>query len=80
MSDADREQQLESQLAALCERNAAQAGEIERLSRKITELEQRLSQGSKNSSLPPSKDPPKQQAEATKMRADRRAEAKAERK
>ena len=60
--------------------NVKQAGEIERLSRKIAELEQRLNQGSKNSSLPPSNNSPSQQAEATKTRADRRAEAKAKRK
>lgn len=79
MPDPGRDQ-LEAELAALRAENAQQAGEIERLSRKITELEQRLSQGSKNSSLPPSSDSPKQQAEATKTRADRRAEAKAKRK
>ncbi|MHB8437520.1 MAG: IS66 family transposase [Acidimicrobiales bacterium] len=79
MSDTDREQ-LEAELEALRAENAQQAGEIERLTRKITELEQRLNQGSKNSSLPPSSDSPKQQAEATKTRADRRAEAKAKRK
>ncbi len=79
MPDPGRDQ-LEAELAALRAENAQQAGEIERLSRKITELEQRLSQGSKNSSLPPSSDSRKQQAEATKTRADRRAEAKAKRK
>jgi transposase len=79
MSDADREKHLESENEALRAEVAAQAGEIERLIRKITELEQRLNQGSKNSSLPPSADSPKQQAEATKTRAERRAEAKAKR-
>jgi transposase len=78
--DPDRERQLQTELEALRAENAQQADEIERLSRKITELEQRLSQGSTNSSLPPSSDSPKQQAEATKTRADRRAEAKAKRK
>jgi len=71
--DADREQHLEAE-------NASLRAEIEHLTRKITELEQRLNQGSKNSSLPPSSDSPKQQAEATKTRADRRAAAKAKRK
>ena len=80
MSDAGREQQLEAENEALREENAKQAGEIERLSVKIAELEQRLNQGSRNSSLPPSSDSPKQRAEATKTRADRRAEAKAKRK
>jgi transposase len=46
----------------------------------ITELEQRLDKGSKNSSVPPSADSPKKRAEATKTRADRRAEVKAKRK
>ena len=80
MSDADREEHLQAENEALRAENAKQAGEIERLSRKITELEQRVDQGSKNSSLPPSSDSPRQQAEATKTRADRRAEAKAKRK
>jgi len=80
VSDADREEHLQAENEALRAENAKQAGEIERLSRKITELEQRLDQGSKNSSLPPSSDSPRQQAEATKTRADRRAEAKAKRK
>jgi transposase len=79
VSDADREQ-LEAENEALRAQNAQQAGEIEHLTRKISELEQRLNQGSKNSSLPPSSDSPKQQAEATKTRADRRAAAKANRK
>jgi len=80
VSDADREEHLQAENEALRAENAKQAGEIERLSRKISELEQRLDQGSKNSSLPPSSDSPRQQAEATKTRADRRAEAKAKRK
>lgn len=79
MADVDREEHLQAENEALRVEVAAQAGEIERLSRKITELEQRLNQGSKNSSLPPSGDSPRQQAEATKTRADRRAEAKAKR-
>lgn len=80
MSDAGREQELQAEIEVLRAQNAKQAGEIERLTRKITELEQRLNQGSKNSSLPPSSDSPKQQAEATKTRSDRRAEARAKRK
>jgi len=78
--DADYEQQLEGENEALRAEVAAQAGEIERLTRQIIELEQRLNQGSKNSSLPPSSDSPKQQAEATKTRSDRRAAAKVRRK
>jgi hypothetical protein len=39
---------------ALRAQNAQQASETEHLTRRITELEQRLNQGSKNSSLPPS--------------------------
>jgi transposase len=76
MSDAERKQ-LEAENEVLRAQNAQLASEIERLSRKIAELEQRLNQGSKNSSLPPSSDSPKQAAEATKTRADRRAQAKA---
>ena len=41
---------------------------------------QRLDKGSKNSSLPPSADSPKNKAEATKTHAERRAETKAKRK
>ncbi len=78
MADADREQ-LEAENEVLRAQNAQQAGEIEYLTRKIAELEQRLNQGSKNSSLPPSSDSLKQAAEATKTRADRRAAAKANR-
>ncbi len=80
MSDADREQQLEGENAVLRAEVAAQAVEIEHLTRKVFELEQRLNLGSKNSALPPSKDSPKHQAEATKTRSDRRAAAKAKRK
>jgi len=78
MSDEDRER-LEAEIESLRERTAAQAGEIERLTRMVAELSRRLDKGSKNSSLPPSADSPKHQAEATKTRADRRAEAKAKR-
>lgn len=80
MSDTGREQHLQAENEALRSENAQQASEIEHLTRRITELEQRLNQGSKNSSLPPSSDSPGQRAEATKTRADRRAEAKAQRK
>jgi transposase len=80
VSDADREQHLSAEIEVLRAENAKQASEIGYLTRRITELEQCLNQGSKNSSLPPSSDLPKQQAEATKTRADRRAEAKAKRK
>ncbi len=78
MADAGGEQDLAAQNEALRATNAVQAVEIERLTRKIAELEERLNQGS-SSSLPPSADSPKQQADATKKRADRRAEAKAQR-
>ena len=46
----------------------------------IAELEARINQSSKNSSRPPSSDSPADQAEATKTRAERRAEAKEQRK
>lgn len=72
--------QLESQLVALRAQNASQAEEIERLTRKVAELEQLVKQSSKNSSRPPSSDSPKDRAEATSTRADRRAAAKAARK
>ncbi|MGC9156322.1 MAG: DUF6444 domain-containing protein [Ferrimicrobium sp.] len=61
----DREQP-QAGLEALRAENTQQASKIERLSRKITELKQRLNQGSENSSLPPSSDSPKRQAEGTK--------------
>lgn len=61
-------------LAALRAENAVLRAEIERLSAKILELEQRLSKGSQTSSLPPSLDRPAQKAEARKTRAERRAE------
>jgi len=80
VSDADREQQLQAENEALRAESVKQAGEIERLSRKITELEQRLNLGSKNSSRPSSSDSPRGQAEATMTRAERRAAAKEERK
>src|ERR1035437_8980997 len=78
MSDEDRER-LEAEIESLRELTAAQSVEIERLTRTVAELTQRLNRGSKNSSLPPSADSPKHQAEATKTRAGRRAEAKARR-
>jgi len=73
--------------AALRGENALLASEVEvvraensALARRIDELTQRLDKGSKNSSMPPSSDSIKHKAEATKTRADRRAEAKAKRK
>ena len=78
MSDEDREY-FEAENEALREQNAAQAAEIERLTRMVVELTRRLDRGSKNSSSPPSADSPKHQAEATKTRAERRAEAKVKR-
>jgi transposase len=79
MSDEDRER-LEAENEALREQVTTQAVEIERLTRMVDELTKRLDQGSKNSSSPPSADSPRHQAEATKTRAERRAEAKANRK
>jgi transposase len=78
MSDMDRER-LEAEVDALREQVAAQAVEIDRLTRMVAELTRRLDKGSKNSSSPPSADSPRHQAEATKTRAERRAEAKANR-
>ncbi|MGH8996783.1 MAG: IS66 family transposase [Acidimicrobiales bacterium] len=79
MSEEEHEN-LVAENEALREQNAAQSVEIERLTRMVAELTRRLDKGSMNSSLPPSADSPKHQAEATKTRADRRAEAKAKRK
>jgi len=78
MSEEGREH-LAAENEALREQNAAQSVEIERLTRMVDELTRRLDKGSKNSSSPPSADSPRQQAEATKTRAERRAEAKANR-
>ncbi|MGH8995334.1 MAG: IS66 family transposase [Acidimicrobiales bacterium] len=78
MSEPTRDQ-LATENAALRAQNASQAAEIERLIRKVAELEQLVNQSSKNSSMPPSSDSPKERAEATKTRADRRAAAKAAR-
>ncbi|MHB1713016.1 MAG: DUF6444 domain-containing protein [Acidimicrobiales bacterium] len=60
---------LNAAIASQSVRIASQAGEIGQLTRKVTELELRLNQGSKNSSFPPSSDKPKERAEATKTRA-----------
>jgi transposase/regulator of replication initiation timing len=60
--------------------NTGLAGEVERLTRRVDELTHRLDKGSKNSSRPPSSDSIKHKAEASKTRAQRRAEAKAKRK
>jgi transposase len=79
MSETTREQ-LEAQIEALRAQGAAQAAEIERLTRLVADLKTRLDKSSKNSSLPPSSDSPKDRAEATKTRAERRAEAKEQRK
>jgi len=76
MSDDHRER-LEAEAEALRVQVAAQAAEIERLTRVVAELSRRLDKGSKNSSSPPSADSPKHQAEATKTRAERRVESKA---
>lgn len=78
MADEDRDR-LEAEVETLRERNATQAVEINRLTRMVDELTRKLDKGSKNSSSPPSADSPRHQAEATKTRAERRAEAKAKR-
>src|SRR5664280_3923503 len=65
MSEEGREH-LEAENEALREQNAAQAAEIERLTRMVDELTRRLDKGSKNSSIPPSADSPRHQAEATR--------------
>jgi transposase len=78
MSDAEREQ-LEAEVAGLRDENATLTGEVARLTRRVDELTRLIGKGSKNSSAPPSSDSPKNKAEATKTRADRRAEAKAKR-
>ena len=80
MSDSEREKILEAEIEQPYAAGVRQLHEVERLTRKISELEQRLNQGSKNSSMPPSSDSPGQRAEATKKRSDRRAEDKARRK
>jgi len=83
MSDPNREGLLEAENEALRAENAALAVEVESvraenadLTRRVDELSRRLDKGSKNSSMPPSSDSPKNKAEATNTRADRRAEAK----
>lgn len=53
--------------------NVLLSAEIERLSEKITELEQRLSKGSSDSSLPPSLDRPGHKAQARQNRGAPRA-------
>jgi len=45
-------------LVALSERVAAQDAQIARLSARVEDLERRLNRNSRNSSLPPSQDPP----------------------
>ena len=45
-------------LLALSERIAAQDAQIARLTARMEELERRLNRSSRNSSLPPSQDPP----------------------
>ncbi len=71
---------LASDNATLRAENASFAAEVDVLTRRIDELTQRVGKSSKNSSMPPSSDSPKHKAEATKTRAERRAEAKAKRK
>lgn len=65
---------------ALAAENRALRGEIERLTRRIAELERKLGKSSQNSSLPPSSDSPGKAADATKTRTERRAEDKRARK
>ena len=78
MSETEREH-LEAENEALRADNATLTGEVARLTRRVDELTRLMGKGSKNSSAPPSSDSPKNRAEATKTRADRRAEAKAKR-
>ena len=78
MSETEREQR-EAEVAELRVQNAALLGEVDRLTRRVDELTRLMGKGSKNSSAPPSSDSPRNKAEATKTRADRRAEAKAKR-
>ena len=65
---------------ALREENDALKAQIEEQGLKIAELEKRLGKSAQNSSLPPSSDSPGKRAEATKTRAERRAEEKRVRK
>jgi transposase len=60
--------------------NTALRAEVEHLTRKVAELEKRLGKSSQNSSMAPSSDTPGKRAEASKSRAERRAETKASRK
>jgi hypothetical protein len=86
MPDDDRGRSPESLLAentvwrqeikALWEDNGGLAGQVERLTRKVAELKSHLGKSSLNSSLLSSSDAPGKRAEATKTRAERRAEAK----
>ena len=78
MSDTEREQ-LEAEVSGLRVENAVLTGEVRRLTRRVDELTRLIGKGSKNSSAPPSSDSPRNKAEATKTRADRRAQAKAKR-
>jgi transposase len=80
VSDADRELGVAAEIEVLRAENTRQAKLIEFLTRRVSELEQRLNLGSRNSSLAPSSDSPKQQAEATKNRSERRAAEKEKRK
>ena len=79
MSDAERER-LVAENEELRAKSDALGAEIERLTQVVADLRARLEKSSKNSSLPPSSDSPKDRAEATKTRAERRAEAKEQRK
>jgi len=60
---APREHDLAAENERLREANEALRHEVEVLSAKVAELEARLSQSSRNSSLPPSQDSPKSRAE-----------------
>jgi transposase len=83
----DRERQLLAEIDALCKENealrasesalradnSALAATVEELKRRLGELEHRQ-KSSRSSSMPPSKDSPAAAAEATKSRAERRAD------
>jgi len=64
---------------ALRVENGAFTNEIQGLTRRVDELTHRLDKSSKNSSMPPSSDSIKHKEEATKTRAQKRAEARAKR-
>lgn len=77
MAEGDRLVQLESENASLRAENTELRDAISVLTNKVADLESKLGQTSKDSSVPPSRDPNTARAEAKQNRAERR---KAERK